>query len=117
MRYRSLCCLQVHRVLLADSGTLLICLTDTDGHLSQLRQQLRSTFPGAPDRQTQIVHISVLRLLTAQQLDTEQRQQLQAVCDDFTSKLKGKKVAAQRLWYLRPPVHRQSSSCVQTNYV
>ena len=90
--------LQVYRTLLADSGTLLVCLTDADGHLSQLRQQLRNTFPGAPNRQTQIVHISVLRLLTAQQLDAQKREELQAICDEFTSKLKGMKVSAQLLW-------------------
>lgn len=91
-------CLQVHRVLLADSGTLLVCLVDEDGQLSQLRQQLRATFPGAPQRQTQIVHISVLRLLTAQQLDAKQRKQLQAVCDDFTDKMAGMEVTAHLLW-------------------
>lgn len=90
--------MQVHRVLLADSGTLLVCLLDVDGHLSQLRKELKTTFPGAPTRQTQIIHISVLRILTARQLDDQQRKQLQAVCDQFTSKMKGMKFTAHLLW-------------------
>ena len=90
--------LQVHRVLLADSGTLLVCLVDRDGKLSHLREQLTRAFPGAPTRQTQIMHVSVLRLLTARQLSSEERQQLQAICDEYTNKLKGMQITATELW-------------------
>lgn len=91
--------MQVDRVLLADSGTLLVCLTDSNGQLTQLRGNLRKSFPGAPGRQTQIVHVSVLRLLTAQQLSTGDRHILQAVCDAFTSKLRGVQITAiTELW-------------------
>lgn len=90
--------MQVHRVLLADSGTLLVCLTDSNGQLTQLRGCLREAFPGAPNRQTQIVHVSVLRLLTAEQLSTDDRHTLQAVCDAFSLKLKGMQVTATELW-------------------
>ena len=89
---------QVHRVLIADTGTLLLCLVDVDGQMTQLRQQLRAVFPGAPTRQTQIIHVSVLRLLSVHQLELEQRQQLQAVCDQFTSRLKGKRFTAGLFW-------------------
>ncbi len=90
--------MQVHRVLLADSGTLLVCLIDQTGNLNHLRAQLQGAFPGAPTRQTQIMHVSVLRLLTAKQLSPEQRQHLQAVCDKYTAKLKGMQVTATELW-------------------
>ena len=90
--------MQVHRVLLADSGTLLVCLIDRDGSLNHLREQLTRAFPGAPARQTQIMHVSVLRLLTAQQLSIERRQRLQAICDDYTVKLKGMQITATELW-------------------
>ena len=90
--------LQVHRVLIADSGTLLVCLTDRDANLNYLRQELRRAFPGAPTRQTQIIHVSVLRLLTAEQLSPEERQRLQAVCDDYTQKLRGVQMTATELW-------------------
>ena len=52
-RLRSMCqpcimCLdlQVHSVLFASSGTLLLCLVDTSGRLLQLRQHARAKFPG-----------------------------------------------------------------------
>lgn len=90
--------LQVCKVLLADSGTLLVCLTDSRGQLAQLRQNLKGAFPGAPSRQTQIVHVSVLRLLTAEQLSKHDRHALQAVCDAFTDSLKGMRITATELW-------------------
>ena len=89
---------QVHEVLLADSGTLLICLLDQDGNLTHLRQQLTKAFPGAPARQAQIIHVSVLRLLTPLQLSAEDRQRLQAVCNEYTQKLQGTQVTATQLW-------------------
>lgn len=90
--------IQVHRVLIADSGTLMICLVDTHGKLGQLRQQLHKAFPGCPTRQTTIAHVSVLRLFRSKQISTANRQQLQAVCDDYTQKLKGVKFIANELW-------------------
>ena len=85
-------------MLLADSGTLLVCLKDSRGQLSQLRQNLTGAFPGAPSRQTQIVHVSVLRLLTAEQLSTHDRHALQAICDRFTESFKGLQITATELW-------------------
>ena len=91
--------MQVYRVLLADSGTLLVCLSDSNGQLTELRGNFREAFPGAPGRQTQIVHVSVLRLLTAEQLSIDDRHTLQAVCNAFTSKLKGVQInAITELW-------------------
>ncbi|KAL3131840.1 hypothetical protein ABBQ38_007553 [Trebouxia sp. C0009 RCD-2024] len=92
--------LEVCKVLLADSGTLLVCLTDSRGQLAQLRQNLKGAFPGAPSRQTQIVHVSVLRLLTAEQLSKHDRHALQAVCNAFTDRLKGMQITAAELWYV-----------------
>ena len=88
----------MHRVLFADSGTLLVCLTDSNGQLNHMRQNLRQAFPGAPTRQTQIVHVSVLRLLTAQQLSADQKQVLQALCSEFTQTLAGLQISATELW-------------------
>ena len=85
-------------MLLADSGTLLVCLADPNGSVAKLRQDLSTAFPGAPTRQTQIIHVSVLRVLTARQLSADDRQRLQAVCDDYTHKLQGHQVTATELW-------------------
>lgn len=38
--------LQVHSVVFAASGTLLLCCTDTSGVLACLRSKIRKTFPG-----------------------------------------------------------------------
>ena len=98
MQPKSFCSLQVYKVLLADSGTLLVCLTDSNGQLNLLRQNLADAFPGAPTRQTQIVHVSVLRVFPTQQFDTDTRQKLESICDTFTEKLKGVQVVATELW-------------------
>ncbi len=38
--------MQVHSVVFANSGTLLLCLVDTTGQLAGLRQRIREAFPG-----------------------------------------------------------------------
>ena len=83
---------------MADSGTLMICLLDSQGRLSDLRQKLQAAFPGCPDRQTEIVHVSVLRLFSTRQLSAAERQQLQAVCQQYTQLLKGLTFVAADLW-------------------
>lgn len=106
--------LEVHKVLLADSGTLLVCLVDRDGSLYHLREQLTKAFPGAPTRQTQIIHVSVLRLLTARQLDPEERERLQAVCDASTRKMEGMQITATTLWYIHETVFSNIEGKVHT---
>ena len=44
------------------------------------------------------LHVSVLRVLTARQLSTDDRQRKQAVGDDYTQKLQGLQVTATELW-------------------
>lgn len=63
---------EVHRLVMADSGTLLLCSVDHSGHLAALRRRLRAAFPGGPPKQSTIVHASIARLLTPEQLTTEQ---------------------------------------------
>ncbi|KAA6422327.1 MAG: hypothetical protein FRX49_07797 [Trebouxia sp. A1-2] len=106
--------LEVHRILLADSGTLLVCLIDRNGILNHLREQLTRAFPGAPMRQTQIMHVSVLRLLTAQQLSNEERHRLQAICDEYTIKLKGMQITATELWYVHEAIFANIEGKVHT---
>lgn len=89
---------KVHRVLLADFGTLLICLLDANGALIRLQQDLRRAFSGCPPKQTIIACVSVMRLFTTLQLLPEDRQRLQAVCDQFTEKLQGLKFRVEDLW-------------------
>lgn len=37
---------QVHSVVFANSGTILLCLVDTTGHISSMRQEISKAFPG-----------------------------------------------------------------------
>lgn len=39
--------LQVQSVVFASTGTLLLCLVDTTGHLASMRLKIREAFPGA----------------------------------------------------------------------
>ncbi len=78
---------QVHRLLLADSGTLLLCSVDRSGNLAKLRARLRASFPGAPSTQSSIMHASIARLLSTEQLTVAQIERVQV-----------------RLWGARGPV-------------
>ncbi|KAK9806058.1 hypothetical protein WJX73_010102 [Symbiochloris irregularis] len=91
---------QVDRVLLANSGTLLLTYTDPSGQMQAFRSHLRKTLPGAPKRQTNIIHTSLLRILSPQQLDDKTREAVQAKCDEWTQKLRGKELPCSALWYL-----------------
>ncbi|KAL4856029.1 hypothetical protein ACK3TF_003469 [Chlorella vulgaris] len=92
---------EVHRLLLADSGTLLLCSVDHTGHLAQLRKRLRNAFPGGPPKQSTIVHASIARVLTPQQLTAEQIQRVQAVCDKWTERLQGLRFDPDRIFHIQ----------------
>lgn len=64
--------LQVRRLVMANSGTLLLCNVDRTGDLAALRQQLKAGFPHGPVKQPTIMHASLLRLLTPRQLTTKE---------------------------------------------
>lgn len=57
------------------SGTLLLGWIDPSGTLAALRQQLGLAFPGASSKQSNIIHTSLLRIITTPQ---QQQQQLAA---------------------------------------
>ena len=90
----------VHRLLMADSGTLLLCSTDTSGVMSGLRRRLRESFPGGPPRQSTIFHASVARVLTPAQLDKEAISRVQTVCDRWSDRLRGKQFRVEALHYV-----------------
>eukprot|EP00887_Chlorella_sp_A99_P003675 scaffold7.g3675.t1 len=79
----------VHRLLLADSGTLLLCSIDHTGHLAQLRRRLRTFFPGGPSKQSTIIHASIARLVSPTPLPREAIARVQAACDRWSARLKG----------------------------
>lgn len=53
--------LQVYRFVLTNTGTLLLCCTEQEGHVARLRQQFTRVFVGGPVKQSTILHISLLR--------------------------------------------------------
>ena len=57
---------QVDRMLLADSGVLLICYSDPSGQLQRLRERHYTAFPGMPCLCCQLLPISRLHSWPAQ---------------------------------------------------
>lgn len=81
----------VHRLLLADSGTLLLTSVETGGStLAALRRRLRAAFPGAPTTQSTIIHMSVGRVLTPRPLGAEAVAAAARACDAWTDRLAGR---------------------------
>lgn len=93
--------LEVHRLLMADSGTLLLCSVDRSGNLAKLRKKLRQAFMGGPPKQPTIVHASIARLLSPQQLTREQIDRIQAVCDAWSERLRGLRFSVERGYHIQ----------------
>ena len=94
------CFLQVHSIIFAASGTLLLCSIDPSGVLNRIRAKLREAFPGRPTKQTSIAHSTLLRVLTPQQLPTEASAALQVICQKYTASLRGIRISVDCLWYI-----------------
>ena len=91
----------VHRLLMADSGTLLLTSVERGSQLVSLRKALRAAFPGAPPRQSTIVHSSIGRILGTAQLDAATLQAVQEVCDRWTGRLQGYRWSASGLSHVQ----------------
>lgn len=59
------------------TGTLLLGWTDPSGTVAGLRQQLAATFPGASSKQSNIIHTSLLRVVTTPTPQQQKQQQQQ----------------------------------------
>ena len=55
-------------MVLASSGTLLLCCVERTAVLPGLRRRCRAAFPGAARRQSSIMHVTLGRVLTAEPL-------------------------------------------------
>jgi len=91
---------KVHRLLMADSGTLLLCSVDSSGTMAGLRKRLIAAFPGGPPRQSTIFHASVARVLSPEQLDNETVQKVQRLCNDWSDRLRGMEFSVDALHYV-----------------
>ena len=78
--------LQVHRILLADSGTLLLCLIEKSPEASiyRIRKRFRERFPGAPPKQSTIYHASLGRITTPEQIPPTVREEIHKLCDSWS---------------------------------
>lgn len=92
---------EVVRLLLADSGTLLLCSVEHTGHLARLRARLRAAFAGGPPRQSTIVHASIARVLTPEKLTPEALAAVRAVCERWTQKLAGARFSPPALHHIQ----------------
>lgn len=91
---------RVHRLVMADSGTLLLCSMDTSGTLAKLRKDLRESFPAGPPRQSTIYHASLARIVTPQQLDKESIRKVHALCDKWSAVLAGNEFCVDALHHV-----------------
>ncbi|KAL6784125.1 hypothetical protein ACKKBG_A04890 [Auxenochlorella protothecoides x Auxenochlorella symbiontica] len=96
--------LRAQRLLLADSGTLLLCSVDVSGGLAALRRRLRRAFPGAPPRQSTIVHCSLGRVLGGEEMGADAAARIAAACDAWTMRLAGAEWTAPGLTHVRETV-------------
>jgi hypothetical protein len=89
--------LRVHRVVLAESGTLLLCCVDADGAGAALRARLRAALPGAPPRQPTIWHASLARVLGTAPLRPADAAAAGAACARWTARLAGTELAPRAM--------------------
>lgn len=102
----------IHRIVLADSGTLLLlCIHEPPSittksqtvkhrHLVQLRQRFRTEFPGAPPRQSSIFHASLARVFAKKQLEPHMIAKVQETADAWSQRLSGMRFHVESLHYV-----------------
>jgi len=92
--------LLVERVAFARSGTLLLLFVEEGGKVRSLRRGLREALPGAPSKQPNILHASLLRLLSPATLPADAVERVDRACDEWTKKLRGQAWEPEYLWYV-----------------
>ncbi|BDA47569.1 hypothetical protein COCOBI_10-4180 [Coccomyxa sp. Obi] len=93
--------LEVHSIVFAASGTLLLCCVDTNGVLAGMRSKIRKIFPGGPVKQSSIFHVTLLRILEPQALEKEQIEAIHEACKQETERLKGAQFTVSSLWHVQ----------------
>ncbi|EIE23652.1 hypothetical protein COCSUDRAFT_63177 [Coccomyxa subellipsoidea C-169] len=93
--------LEVHSIVFAASGTLLLCCVDISGVLAGLRTKIRRVFPGGPMKQSSIFHVTLMRILEPQAMSRDQVEAIHTACQQETERLKGTQFTASSLWYVQ----------------
>uniref|UniRef100_A0A7R9VQP7 Uncharacterized protein n=1 Tax=Chlamydomonas euryale TaxID=1486919 RepID=A0A7R9VQP7_9CHLO len=92
--------LVLDRVVMAASGTLLLTWVDPTGNVAALRESLHAAFPGACTKQARIIHSSLLRVLSDEQLSSDDVRKVNDVCERWTAKLRGRCVSPPLAWWV-----------------
>lgn len=92
--------MQVERVAFSRSGTLLLLFVEEGGKVRNLRNDLREALPGAPAKQPNILHASLLRLLSPTTLPADAVERVDRVCDEWTQRLRGQAWEPEYLWFV-----------------
>lgn len=93
--------LVVEGVVFSRSGTLLLLFVEEGGGVvRRLRSDLRDVFKGAPAKQPNILHASLLRLLSPETLPAECLKDINRVCEEWTVKLRGQIFEPEHLWFV-----------------
>lgn len=101
--------LEVYKLVLTNTGTLLLCCTERTGAVATLRSQFQAAFPGAPDRQSTILHMSLFRILTPEPMDFMARSAVNEEITRWNAKLGGVVFTPDFLWH----VHEEEFTTVQ----
>ena len=98
---------EVHRVVLASSGVLLVLLNEQGNGVSPvdgLRLRCRRAFPTAPRKQaTFVMHVSLCRVATAPAVDHDQWRAVLNHVDDLSSKIQGMQATLRTIWHVQEP--------------
>ncbi|KAI8469452.1 MAG: hypothetical protein J3K34DRAFT_522119 [Monoraphidium minutum] len=94
--------LELERVVLARSGTLLLTWSDPGGTAAALRDRLRDRFPGASAKQPFTVHTSLWRLVgpAGAALPGAAARALADEARRWTEKVRGRPLEARVLWHV-----------------
>ncbi len=95
----ALSCRQVDRIIFADSGVLLLLMLEVEGDsIGNLRSRGRDLLPGMPEKQPNIIHVSLMRYLNPIALSAKETQDVIAVCEKWTCELRGKRFVPRNMW-------------------
>ncbi|CAL5222478.1 g4850 [Coccomyxa viridis] len=91
---------KVVSIQMAGSGVLLMLSADYSGSIHGIRSRFQACVPGCPTKQTNIVHSSLMRILTPEQLSLATRQAIQQRCQDWTEHMRGTQLNLPEAWYI-----------------
>ena len=90
--------LVIDKLLLSDSGVLLLLYQTPDDAPLKMREQLRGAFPASPAKQTVILHSSLARLLGVP--SAGEVVAMREVCSAATAALRGRTLTISSVFYV-----------------